>query len=1071
MAHDSNKQAVAAINRFVARFDESYRLLARYAALPLVLTPELLNYLHNRFLYDQAPWVAEADLLLSDLCQRVGYEQYVMDPGVRAHLIAELKGEPDGPQRMQEVARLLVGYVEHLARTNPFVSQEDLQRQQWAAMVCLDEQRVASEIAEAFEQALASAGAKGEAGRAELIALANLTQQFTPQLQSHPELIEYAKNISQALRQPRLDEKVIQHQRLDQPAVVVGRTLAAPASLREPTPKTSAPPTTQAPATPVKVFCSYSHKDESLVNELFLHLSVLRRQGVIEGRHDREVPAGAEWEEAIDFRLNDAQLILLLISSDFLASDYCYDIEMKRAMERQEAGEAVVIPIILRPCDWRGAPFDKLQPLPPNGKPITTWTDRDEAFVTVVKGILQLVENSLRPPQTIMPSPPLERPTTPVTVFFAYSHRDEEYRDELEKYLVSLKRQGVVKEWHDRKIGLDDEWRSEIALEVEQSQIILLLVSSDFIASDYCYNEEMKRALVRHASGEAIVIPLILRPCNWEISSPLGNLLALPKDARPVSRWTNRDEAFNDIAHGIRSAAVRWIAIHKTERPQRPAPEFKYDVYISYAHADNAVLEGDSGWVNELHDHLELRLAQLIGKVPRIFMDMESPIIGNISDALKQSLNESAVLLVVLSPAYLRSEWCQAELKAFIKNAYRSSGLFVDIRERIIKVVKTPVSPHERPPELTNILSHDFYEIEQQTGALREFESRRKEYWGRLNNLALEIREMLDVLRSPEQRPVEPRRKPRPEVKERAPEIEIPPPSPALANVYLAETTSDLMKVRDRLKRELLQYNVRVLPEQPLPMETSTLIDRIRRELQVSSFSIHLIGEQYGFIPEDVERSITQLQFDLAQELGRRQPFHCIVWMPPNLQPAGQQQQRFVNYVVTAGLPNVELLQTKIEDVRTHILKYINRPTRPTPTGESSAVSIYLLFDKSDQDAVSPLEDYLFDQGYEVFSSLSEEEEGKRLQYHQEMLRSCDAVLIYYGRASEAWFQMQRMELLKVRGYDRSRPILATVVYIAGPKTTQKDRLRMQEAILIKEYGEFRTASLEPFLSILSKRL
>ena len=135
MVNDSNEKAAIAVNRFVTRFDESYRLLARYAALPLVLTPELLNYLHSRFLYDQVPWVAEADLLLSDLCQRVGYEQYVMDAGVRAHLIAEMGDEPDGRQRMQEVARLLIGYIEHLARTNPFISEQELKAQQWAAMV------------------------------------------------------------------------------------------------------------------------------------------------------------------------------------------------------------------------------------------------------------------------------------------------------------------------------------------------------------------------------------------------------------------------------------------------------------------------------------------------------------------------------------------------------------------------------------------------------------------------------------------------------------------------------------------------------------------------------------------------------------------------------------------------------------------------------------------------------------------------------------------------------------------------------------------------------------------------
>ncbi len=114
----------------------------------------------------------------------------------------------------------------------------------------------------------------------------------------------------------------------------------------------------------IEVFYSYSHHDEVLRDELEKHLSILRRQGVISQWHDRQIGAGREWEGQIDQRLNSAQVILILISADFLASDYCYDIEMMRAMERNDSGEARVIPVILRSVDWRGAPFGKLQAPP-----------------------------------------------------------------------------------------------------------------------------------------------------------------------------------------------------------------------------------------------------------------------------------------------------------------------------------------------------------------------------------------------------------------------------------------------------------------------------------------------------------------------------------------------------------------------------------------------------------------------------------------------------------------------------------------------------------------------------------
>jgi len=149
-----------------------------------------------------------------------------------------------------------------------------------------------------------------------------------------------------------------------------------------------------APTLPaIEVFFSYAHEDENLRDELAKHLKLLERQGVIQGWHDRQILPGTEWQGQLDGHLETAQIILLLISADFLASDYCYDIEMKRALERHEAGDARVIPIILRPVDnWDKSPFGKLQALPKGGKPITRWPDKDEAFANVVQGIRRAVE-------------------------------------------------------------------------------------------------------------------------------------------------------------------------------------------------------------------------------------------------------------------------------------------------------------------------------------------------------------------------------------------------------------------------------------------------------------------------------------------------------------------------------------------------------------------------------------------------------------------------------------------------------------------------------------------------------
>ena len=128
----------------------------------------------------------------------------------------------------------------------------------------------------------------------------------------------------------------------------------------------------QASRRPVKVFISYAHKDAEIASALEKHLSVLSRMGEVQSWYDRHIEPGMPWKDAVDEHLNSSDIILLLVSADFLASDYCYSIEMHRALERHDAGEAVVVPIIVRPVDWSAAPFSMLQVLPRDGKPITT---------------------------------------------------------------------------------------------------------------------------------------------------------------------------------------------------------------------------------------------------------------------------------------------------------------------------------------------------------------------------------------------------------------------------------------------------------------------------------------------------------------------------------------------------------------------------------------------------------------------------------------------------------------------------------------------------------------------------
>jgi hypothetical protein len=170
---------------------------------------------------------------------------------------------------------------------------------------------------------------------------------------------------------------------------------------------------------PAKLFYSYSHDDEDLRNQLDKHLAGLRRQGLIEQWHDRRIVVGEDIDETISEHLESADVVLLLVSASFLASNYCYSREMARAMERRQAGEAAVVPVILRDCDWQHPPLNRLMAAPRDGVAITSWPNRDEAYANVARQIRTLVENmgkrptapAMAPPQTMAAAAPVPAPS------------------------------------------------------------------------------------------------------------------------------------------------------------------------------------------------------------------------------------------------------------------------------------------------------------------------------------------------------------------------------------------------------------------------------------------------------------------------------------------------------------------------------------------------------------------------------------------------------------------------------------------------------------------------------------
>jgi hypothetical protein len=497
--------------------------------------------------------------------------------------------------------------------------------------------------------------------------------------------------------------------------------------------------------------------------------------------------------------------------------------------------------------------------------------------------------------------------------------------------------------------------------------------------------------------------------------------------------------------------------------------KYEDEIFISYAHIDNEPLaEGQRGWVQLLDERLRKRLAQLLGEPAKIWRDPKLQGNDEFSEILVQKVAKVALLVSILSPRYLKSDWCLRELDEFCRNAASQGGLTVSGKSRVFKVLKTFTPRQGHPPQLHGLLGYEFYEYDDISGRAREFSpeidpNRDPRYWEKLEDLAWDIKQQIERLRSSEDEP-----------SASSDSGEAQAVDSSAAAIYLAETTYDLTEQRDRIKRELLQRGHQVLPNKELPLRAPAIQEAIREYLKRSRLSVHLVGENYGIIPEmEAERSIVRLQQELAIERGDDTEFSRLIWMPPGLQPKDERQQKFV-----ADLQNSftshngsELLQVKLEDLKTIIQTKLTQKPKPARvvSEEAGAVCIYLICDQQDVDAVEPLKGYLFDRGYEVTLPLLEGSETEVLQDHKENLLICDALLIYQGRASEGWLRMKLRELLKLPGYGRTTPLLSKAVYVGAPEAPAKDRFKTLEAAVIKNYGEFNPAALEPFLAQIGK--
>lgn len=490
---------------------------------------------------------------------------------------------------------------------------------------------------------------------------------------------------------------------------------------------------------------------------------------------------------------------------------------------------------------------------------------------------------------------------------------------------------------------------------------------------------------------------------------------------------------------------------------------FDLDVFVSYAHLDDATLSDDhKGWVATLHDTLERRLAQLLGKPARIWRDPK--LHGNdvFADALVDRVRHAAVLVSVVSPRYVRSEWTTRELQEFCKAAEQHGGVQLHDKSRIFKVLKTPVPLDQQLPPLPSLLGYEFFRVDPDNGNFREFDEQfgpeyRQQFLMKLDDLAQDLKALLEVVESPDV-------------------VDQPAEVGKQDAIFLSITTLDLQEQREAIRRDLQQHGYTVLPARPLPLTGPEVEAAVRDDLARCTMSIHLVGKRYSLTPEGAVASLVEIQNELAIERGGRGGFTRLVWIPPGLQVEDPRQQRVIDHLRAdpREAQAADLLETPLEDLRAVITETLERRRAPapapsgaaTPSAGPSVACVYLLYDERDVDAVSPWADFLFDRGLEVIRPVFTGNEAEVREYHEENLRTADGVVIFFGSAGELWLRRKFSELQKIAGYGRTKPAPVTAVCLLAPKTPEKDRFRTHEAVVVPQYDGL---SADPWLPIITR--
>ncbi len=492
---------------------------------------------------------------------------------------------------------------------------------------------------------------------------------------------------------------------------------------------------------------------------------------------------------------------------------------------------------------------------------------------------------------------------------------------------------------------------------------------------------------------------------------------------------------------------------------------FEKHLFISYAHIDNQPLTpGQDGWVSRFHYSLKTVLDMRLGKEAEIWRDKKLQGNDVFSAEITNQLAKVAILVSVLTPRYLSSDWCIKEISEFCKTAEKNAGMVINNKARIFKVLKTPVDTQESLPDVVkDVLGYDFFTFDDDTPLELDSiygEKYAQDYNRMVVKLAYEISELLKKL----------------ETESRTDTNDNDNQASVKATIYLAECSYDQKKNREILEGDLRCHGYTVLPDQQLPRDEAEYVEAVEKLLNQCKLSIHLVGDTYGGVPDGPsQKSIVVLQNELAVQKSKNSALSRVIWIPEGTQSKQPLQQAFIealhqNAEIQYG---ADLITGDIEALKSSIhatLKKVEKLKSQLVDGKvaGSTKLIYLICNEKDRKSTIPVRKFLRDQGFEVSLPAFEGDAAWVRETHRMLLAKCDAIIIFYGAGDETWKRTLDNDIKKMPSYRSGKPLIACYTYLAIPNTVDKeDLIEMEESNLINGLSGFIETQIAAFVQLL----